>query len=256
MRDCTAGSSDTLRRSVLGTGPAASSQDTNEGLCCCSATSEIAASAAIVKVEFRIPSRKSCVLNVACNNTAGGCRRAGHPSAYKASPANSGAESLQVLPISLSLSPSPSHPPSLPNPPPHTLPLSLPPSQAVRHSAYQESALNTCFSSFPEMTPFPTLPGRKLACPRGGRLRNGLQTSEWQGLAHLAGSTPAGSLPSFYDSREKFVHFGLAQPGRARLFRARACRGQNSDFKKKIVSKCQAQSRGLPAVLRLRNSDF
>ncbi len=26
----------------------------------------------------------------------------------------------------------------------------------------------------PEMTPFPTLPGRKLACPRGRRLRNGL----------------------------------------------------------------------------------
>ncbi len=50
-------------------------------------------------------------------------------------------------------------------------------------------------------------------------------TSGWQGLAHLAGSTPAGSLLCLYDSREKFVHFGSAQPGRAQLVRARTCRG-------------------------------
>jgi hypothetical protein len=36
-------------------------------------------------------------------------------------------------------------------------------------------------------------------------------TSGWQGLAHLPGSPAAGSLPCFYDSREKFVHFGSAE---------------------------------------------
>jgi hypothetical protein len=40
VRDCTAASSDNLLRSLHGTGPAASSQGTNEGLGCCSATSE------------------------------------------------------------------------------------------------------------------------------------------------------------------------------------------------------------------------
>ena len=40
--DCTTGSSNTLRRSLHGTGPAASSQGTDEGLGCCSATSETA----------------------------------------------------------------------------------------------------------------------------------------------------------------------------------------------------------------------
>jgi hypothetical protein len=85
------------------------------------------------------------------------------------------------------------------------------------------------------MTPFPTPAGRKRACP-AGRGADGFAavygTSEWQGLANLAGSVPAGTLLCFYDSREKFVHFCLAQPGRARLVRARACRGQNSDFEK------------------------
>ncbi len=42
VRDCSAGSSDTLRRSLHGTRPAASSQDTNEGFRCCCATSETA----------------------------------------------------------------------------------------------------------------------------------------------------------------------------------------------------------------------
>ncbi len=59
-------------------------------------------------------------------------------------------------------------------------------------------------------------------------------TSGWQGLAHLPGSPAAGLLPCFHDSREKIVHFGSAQPGRARLVRTRACRGQNSDFEKNL----------------------
>jgi hypothetical protein len=55
---------------------------------------------------------------------------------------------------------------------------------------------------------------------------------EWQGLAHLAGSTPAGSLPSVYDSREKFVHFGLAQPYRARLIsRINLCQNVRHNLK-------------------------
>jgi hypothetical protein len=69
----------------------------------------------------------------------------------------------------------------------------------------------------------------------------GQTASQWstgrlgrQGLAVLAGSTTAGSLPCFYDSREKFVRFGSVQPGRAQLVRARACRGQNSNFEKKL----------------------
>jgi hypothetical protein len=73
VRDCTAGSSDTLRRSLHGTGPALSSKGANAGLGCCSTTSESARrrpSAAIVKVVFRHPSCKNRVLSVACN-TAG-----------------------------------------------------------------------------------------------------------------------------------------------------------------------------------------
>ena len=77
-------------------------------------------------------------------------------------------------------------------------------------------------------------------------------TSGWQGLAHLPGSPAAGSLPCFYDSREKFVHFGSAQLGRARLVRARACRGQNSDFEKIL---CQNVRRDLEAFRRFYASE-
>jgi hypothetical protein len=56
--------------------------------------------AAIVKVVFWHPSRKSCVLSVACNTAGSGWSqthsRASHPSTFKASPANSGAERLHI----------------------------------------------------------------------------------------------------------------------------------------------------------------
>ncbi len=107
------------------------------------------------------------------------------------------------------------------------------------------------------MTPFPTLPAGNCQwlVPVADCFATVYGTSDWQGLAHHAGSPPAGSLPCFYDSREKFVHFGSAQPGRARLVRARACHGQKSDFEKFCV-KMSGIISSLPAVLRHRNSDF
>ncbi len=90
------------------------------------------------------------------------------------------------------------------------------------------------FLRFGQMTPSPTLPRRKRLFPGADGFTTVYGTSGWQGLAHLPGSPAAGSLPCFYNSREKFVHFGSTQPCRAQLVRARAYRGQNSDFEKKL----------------------
>ncbi len=109
------------------------------------------------------------------------------------------------------------------------------------------------FSKFSQITPFPTLPRKKPALLRGRRLHNGLRDVR---MARPSSShrqpPPAGSLPCFYDSREKFVHFGSAQPGRARLVRARACRGQNSDFEKIL---CQNVRHNLEAFRRFFASE-
>jgi hypothetical protein len=102
------------------------------------------------------------------------------------------------------------------------------------------------------MTPSPPFPAGNWLVPGADGFATVYGTSEWQGLAHLAGSTPAGSLPCLYDSREKFVHFGLAQPGRARLVQASACRGHNSDFEKIL---CQNVRHDLEAFRRFYASE-
>jgi hypothetical protein len=84
----------------------------------------------------------------------------------------------------------------------------------------------------PFLTPLPRFLAGNWLFPGADGFTMVYGTSGCQGLAHLPGSPTAGSLPCFYDSREKFVHFASATPGRARLVRARACRGQNSDFEK------------------------
>jgi hypothetical protein len=93
---------------------------------------------------------------------------------------------------------------------------------------------------------------RKLALPRADGFATVYGTSRWQNLAHLAGSTPAGSHPSFYDSREKFVCFGSAQPGRALLVLARACHGQSSNFEENL---CQNVRHILEAFQRFYASE-
>ena len=100
--------------------------------------------------------------------------------------------------------------------------------------------------------PFPRFPAGNWLFPGAYGFTTVYGTSRWQGLAHLTGSPPAGSLPCFYDSRKKFVHFGLAQPGRARLVRAHACRGQNSDFEKIL---CQNVRHNLEAFWRFYASE-
>ncbi len=99
-------------------------------------------------------------------------------------------------------------------------------------AAKNQVAAASFFSRVAVLSPLPRFPAGNWLVSGADGFETVYGTSEWQGLAHLAGSTPAGSLPCFYDSREKFVHFGSAQPGRARLVRALACRGQNCDFKK------------------------
>ncbi len=139
--------------------------------------------------------------------------------------------------------------------PRYRIPLSQPtaaltarPEPVSRRSASQPSAVHTAskwgettknqmaaalfLSRITVFNPFHTLPRRKLALPRGRRLHIGLRDV---GMARPSSSPRqprAGSLPCFYDSREKFVNFGSAQPCRARLVRARACRCQNFDFEK------------------------
>ncbi len=102
------------------------------------------------------------------------------------------------------------------------------------------------------MTPPSLFPAGNWLVPGADGFATVCGTSEWQGLVHLASSIPAGSLPCFYDSREKFVCFGSAQHGRARLVRARACRGQNSDFEKNL---CQNVRHDLEAFRRFYGSE-
>jgi hypothetical protein len=77
-------------------------------------------------------------------------------------------------------------------------------------------------------TPFLRFPAGNWLFPGADGFTTVYGMSGWQleGLAHLTGSPPAGSLPCFNDSREKLVHFGSAQHGRTRLVRAHACRGR------------------------------
>jgi hypothetical protein len=115
---------------------------------------------------------------------------------------------------SCSLSPSP----SLPNPPPpNKHPPPYPP-LSPKPSATQPivKLRSTLFSrASQKRPPSPPFPAGNWLVPEADGFATVYGTSEWQGLTHLAGSTPAGSLPCFYDSREKFVYFGLAQQSTA-----------------------------------------
>ncbi len=108
------------------------------------------------------------------------------------------------------------------------------------------------FLRFGHITPSPTLPGRQVPLPRGRRLHNCLRDV---GMARPS-SSPRQPLcrfaPCFYDSREKFVDFGSAEHGCSEP----APVAVKILISRKFVSKCQARFRRLPAVLRLRNSDF
>ncbi len=93
---------------------------------------------------------------------------------------------------------------------------------------------------FPRNDPLPTLPGRKLACPRGGRLRNGLRDVE---VARPSPShrqqTTRFSPPLFQSSRKIRLFFGAAWPcsrllGRACMTKALiSCAKMNLRFFKK-----------------------
>jgi hypothetical protein len=93
---------------------------------------------------------------------------------------------------------------------------------------------------FPEMTPFPTLPGRKLARPRGRRLRSGLLDVE------VARPSPSrrlqsGSLHRSFESPEKFDGFwrypagltpaGPRQNGQSTNFQKILCQNDRRYFK-------------------------
>jgi hypothetical protein len=72
------------------------------------------------------------------------------------------------------------------------------------------------------MTPFSTLPGRKMACPRGRRLRSGLRDVE---VARPSSSRRQKTIrlapPLFQFSRKIRWVFGSTQPGSRPLGRAR-----------------------------------
>jgi hypothetical protein len=102
------------------------------------------------------------------------------------------------------------------------------------------------------MTPFPTLPGRKLACPRGGLLRNDLRDVAVARSGPSRRQHTCRFAPAFTILEKKFVHFGSAQPGRAQLVRACACCDQNSDFEKSL---CQDVRHDLEAFRRFYASE-
>ncbi len=120
---------------------------------------------------------------VTIRQAPGGRRRASHP-ASKASLANSGAESLQVLP--LSLSPSLPLSPSL-TPPTHKTPSAYP-SLPPKPSATQPivKLRSTIFSlASQKWPPFPPFPAGNWLVPGADGFATVYGTSEWQGLAQV-----------------------------------------------------------------------
>ncbi len=119
-------------------------------------------------------------------------------------------------------------------------------------AANKQVAASSFFSRVAVFNPSPTLPRRKLALPRGRLLHNGLRDV---GVARPSSSCrqpPCRYAPLLLRFSEKFVHFGLAQPGRALLVRARACRCQNSDFEKNL---CQNVRHDLETFWRFYASE-
>jgi hypothetical protein len=94
------------------------------------------------------------------------------------------------------------------------------------------------FSRFGQMTPFPTLPSRKLSLPRGRRLHNGLQDVRMARPSSSHRQPPCKLAPLLLRFSRKIRPFWLgpapqSTAGRS-LVRARAYRGQNSDFEKNL----------------------
>jgi hypothetical protein len=87
----------------------------------------------------------------------------------------------------------------------------------------------------------------KLALPKGRQLHNGLRDV---GVARPSSSRRQHTcrFPPLLLRFSRIIRlFWLAQPGRAQLVRARACRGQNSNFEKIL---CQNVKRCLEALWR------
>ncbi len=120
-------------------------------------------------------------------------------------------------------------------------------SASSKRDAAPKTKVRPCsnfFWRFPEMTPFPTLPGRKLARPRGGRLRSVLRDVEVARPSQSRRPQTIRFAPPLFQTSRKIRWF-LARPSRAHACCA-VPEWSKHLFPDNSLLKCQARFRGLP----------
>ncbi len=106
------------------------------------------------------------------------------------------------------------------------------------------------------MTPFPTRPRRKRALPRGRRHHNSLRDVRMARPSSSHRQHPCRFAPLLLRFSRKIRPFWLGPARQSTAGPSPRLSRSKFWFRENFVSKCQALYQGLPAVLRLRNSDF